>query len=79
MEGLSPAVLTIMMSIISGAVTLLVGVICSLYVRLERLKDTHYSFQIEVAENYATKNDFTNGLERIENKLDKLFDDIHRG
>ncbi|MGH1374399.1 MAG: hypothetical protein ACRBBW_20345 [Cellvibrionaceae bacterium] len=79
MDGLSPVVLTVLVSIANGAIALLIAVICSLYVRLERLKETHYNFQIEVAENYATKNDFTNGLERIENKLDKLFDDIHRG
>jgi len=46
--------------------------------RIDKEATQRQELEVKVAEEYAKKDELSKALERIEKKLDRLFDDIHR-
>lgn len=57
---------------------LAIGVQIFLFRKVQANQTDLLKYKLEVAEKYATKEDYQKGLSRIESKLDDLFNDVHR-
>jgi hypothetical protein len=55
------------------------GCIAFLFTQLQKNRSTLMEYKVEATDKFASKNDVNAGFKRIEQKLDKLADDVHRG
>lgn len=78
MFELSPQVLSFLLVIAEALSAGLVMSLRSLYVQHKQTREEFLAYKLEVAEKYATKDFISDNFDRLNIRLDKLFDEVHK-
>ncbi len=78
MLELSPRVLTVLLGIAKTAIVVLVMTLKTLDAEHKQTREEFLAYKLHVAENYATKDLINDNFERLNQRIDKLFEELTR-
>lgn len=78
MENLNTEIVTIVLFIANAVIAVNSYVLKSLYGQQKKTHEDFLNYKLHVAEKYATHDSINDNFERLNKRLDKLFEEVHK-
>jgi len=78
MNGLDPQLVTIILFIANAVLAGNSVILKSLYGQQKKTREDFLEYKLHVAEKYATHDSINDNFERLNKRLDKLFEEVHK-